>query len=541
MDVNKRLQELFNNYSKNLPDKIGQIDASWQELKAHFDSENFTVFHRQVHSLCGSAGTYGYLEISQIARVLEIYLKKFLDKKSLSEEEQEIISQLLMDIKDKLDLPPPKNMFKLNVTPKEIENKVIYILEQEKELEAELTNGLNQAGYSAVVVTDLKELQAKVTQKKPIALLIDTYFIMNLGHQKYLKRMLKKEKTFIQLFGIVPNYELLPRLIAVRTGCNAFFQKPVDTFNLIQTINQKCSFAIDIPFRILIVDDSESLGEYYSLVLKQAGMIAQAIANPMDIFNHIENFRPDLILMDIYMPDCTGLELASVLRQENKYNKIPIIFLSTEQDKRKQLSALSVGGDDFLTKPISPAHLISAVKIRSQRAGVLNYYMSIDGLTGLLNHSSFLKRLELELEYAKQKNTTLSLVMIDIDYFKKVNDTYGHPFGDIVIKKLATLLSLRLRSNDIVGRYGGEEFAVVLPGSNAHQGKKLINELREQFSREFFSNSDQFHATFSAGIVQKKEDSDINTLVNQADKALYEAKRLGRNQVVISEEINKSG
>lgn len=102
---------------------------------------------------------------------------------------------------------------------------------------------------------------------------------------------------------------------------------------------------------------------------------------------------------------------------------------------------------------------------------------------------------------------------------------------------MATLLTLRLRNNDIVGRYGGEEFAIVLPGTNAQQSKKVLNELREQFSHEFFANTDNFSATFSAGIAQKNADSDINKLVNQADQALYEAKHLGRNQVVINKDI----
>ncbi|STX52135.1 regulatory protein (GGDEF domain) [Legionella busanensis] len=313
------------------------------------------------------------------------------------------------------------------------------------------------------------------------------------------------------------------------------FQKPVDMFYLIQMINQKCYFATDIPFRILIVDDSESLGEYYSLILKQAGMVAQSITDPMDIFTYLESFRPDLIFMDIYMPECTGLELESVLRQENKYNKIPIIFLSTKHDKRKQLNTLCVGSDDFLTRPITPAHLISAVRTRSQRAGVLNYYMSTNSLTGLLNHSSFLKRLELELDYSKQIGASLSLIMIDIDHFKKVNDTYGHPFGDVVIKRLATLLTLRSRSQDIVGRYGGEEFAIVLPRTNVKQSKKLIDELRQQFSQNSFNNTNNVFVTFSAGITQMNEDSDMKKMIDQADRALYDAKHLGRNQTVIFE------
>ncbi|MGQ3890107.1 diguanylate cyclase [Legionella sp. CNM-1927-20] len=533
--IQNKLKALLTAYSRNLPNKIEQIEQAWQEQIAAFNQEKFKDFHRDVHSLCGSAGTYGYTELGKAARELEVFLKNVLDNQSLSAEEQQTISQLLIKLKETLTLPAPKEINPFISKTKAIENKIIYILERDPSLAKELKEGLSQAGYFAEGLLDLNQLEAQVKKNHPIALLVDTDYLMTDNNQRLLTDIFKEQNAPINLFCIVPNSELLPRLIAVRAGCSAFFQKPVDIFYLVQMINQKCYFATDIPFRILIVDDSESLGEYYSLILKQAGMIAQAISNPMDIFKHLESFRPDLILMDIYMPECTGLELSSVLRQENKYNKIPIIFLSTEHNKRKQLNALSVGGDDFLTKPISPAHLVSAVRTRSQRAGVLNYYMSTDSLTGLLNHSSFLKRLELELDYSKQIGSSLSLIMIDIDHFKKVNDTYGHPFGDVVIKRLATLLTLRLRSQDIVGRYGGEEFAIVLPRTNAQQSKKLIDELRQQFSQNSFNNTNNVFVTFSAGITQMNEDSDMKKMIEQADRALYDAKHLGRNQTVIFE------
>ncbi|CEK12140.1 diguanylate cyclase [Legionella hackeliae] len=533
--IANKLHELFIGFSKNLPNKIEQIEQAWQEQMDCFDHEKFKVFHRYVHSLCGSAGTYGYTELSKAARELEIYLKNILDNSSLNEEEEQTISHLLIKLKEKLELPPPK-MFSSILETKITENKVIYILEQEKSFAEELGGILSQAGYSPELLSDLSELENKIERHQSIALLVDTHYLMSSDKQKLLTNLLKKQNAPLHLFCIVPNSQLAPRLIAVRAGCSAFFQKPVDIFHLMQVINQKCSFETNIPFRILIVDDSESLGEYYSLILKQAGMVAKAINNPMDIFKQLEKFRPDLILMDIYMPECTGLELALVLRKEDKYNRIPIIFLSTEHDKRKQMTALSVGGDDFLTKPITPAHLVSAVRVRSQRAGVLNYYMSTDSLTGLLNHSSFLKRLELELDYSKQNNSILSLVMVDIDNFKKVNDNYGHPFGDTVIKKLATLLTLRLRNQDIIGRYGGEEFAILLPQTTAHQSKKIIEEIRLQFSSYCFPNTN-FFTTFSAGIAQVSQANSMNEIVNQADQALYEAKNLGRNQIVIFKEI----
>lgn len=538
-NIQTKLQKLFVMYTKSLPEKLAQIDQYWQAQRYAFDAEKFKDFHRHIHSLCGSAGTYGYKEGSQAARQLEVYLKKLLGASALTAFDREVITQFILQLKEAFKILPSQNFFTEvheSVTSKE--NKIIYILEKDLKLAHELVENLQYAGYSPYILEDLIVLNAAMKEQWPVAILIDMAYLVSDNGQALADIVEKEETQACQIFSLIPDSELLSRLIAVRAGCNAFFQKPVDLFYLIQVLNQKCGLSATIPFRILIIDDSESLGEYYSLILNQAGMVAHYLTKPLEAFKEIETYHPDLLLIDIYMPECTGLELATVLRQENKFNKIPIIFLSTEQDKRKQLAALSLGGDDFLTKPISPAHLVSAVRARSQRAEVLNYYMSIDGLTGLLNHSHFLKRLELALAYVHQKNLPLSLVMIDIDHFKEVNDTYGHPFGDLVIKKLATLLTLNLRSQDIVARYGGEEFALVLPGSTAARTEQVVKKLKNQFAQQKF-NTDNFTVTFSAGIAENQENIGLNALVNAADKALYIAKRSGRNRVVISEADNQ--
>ena len=311
-----------------------------------------------------------------------------------------------------------------------------------------------------------------------------------------------------------------------------FFQKPVDISYLTRLLSHKYGETTGEPYRILIIDDAPSLADYYSLILTQAGMIARAITNPMELLKEIEAFQPDLILMDIYMPGCTGLELATVLRHEINYTKIPIIFLSTEEDKNKKLFAISLGGDDFLTKPIPPQDLISAVLARSKRASILNYYMTTDSLTGLLNHSSILKELDIELTRAKQKKIPLSFVMIDIDHFKKINDTYGHPVGDIVLKKLAELFLTRLRNQDTIGRYGGEEFVLILPGANLIDSKKICNDLRVNFSKICFKEAGMsFFVTFSAGISFFSGENSAKNIILDADLALYKAKNMGRNQV----------
>ncbi len=534
--VQKKLDDLFKIYSKNLPNKIIQIETLWNEQQRHFNLIKFQDFHREVHSLSGSAGTYGYSELSKAARQMEIFLKTFLNKALLTSEDQEKITAYLSQLKSTLtlELERPTKIPLFEITPSEsAENKCVYIVEQDEDLKKQLHESLKQIGYTPHFIQDLITLQMAVKEKPPIAIIIDTQYLVKTDIPLVLNLQMD-QATPIQLFCVLPNAELLPRLDAVRAGCQAFFQKPVDIPQLTQILNYKCSITPEDPYRILVIDDSESLAEYYSLVLNQAGMTTRFITNPIELLKELEAFQPNLLLMDVYMPECTGFELAAVLRQESRYTKIPIIFLSTEEDNDTKLFAINLGGDDFLTKPISAQHLISAVRARSKRARILNYYMTTDSLTGLLNHSSILQKLDIQLTRAQFSNEFLSFIMIDIDHFKKINDSYGHVVGDEVLKKLSTLFLSQLRSQDSVGRYGGEEFALILPGSNLKDSQKIVDNLREQFSQYHFrANNTDFFVTFSAGISCFDSTKNTTNMIKNADQALYQAKQLGRNRVVL--------
>lgn len=529
-----KLDELVKIYTKNLPDKIHHIETAWKAQKSFWDLAAFQDFHREVHSICGSAGTYGYQELGSVARQMEIYLKTILDNESLTSENCEQVDHYLSQLKSVLASELSKKLPTMEVKQTVLaENKVIYLLEQDDELINHLYDSLKQSGYEPYKIQDLITLQRAVLEKVPLAIILDTYYLTESGIEQ-IQEIQKNQQIPVQLFCILPNDDLLPRLEAVRAGCHQFFQKPIDVTGLTQILNYKCSITTDEPYRILVIDDSESLAEYYALILNQAGMTSRAITNPMNLLKELELFRPNLLLMDVYMPDCTGFELAAVLRLESRYTKIPIIFLSTEDDKDKKLFAISLGGDDFLTKPISPQHLISAVRARSKRASILNYYMITDSLSGLLNHSSILNQLDIQLTKARLEHLPLSFIMVDIDHFKKINDKFGHPVGDLVIKKLSTIFMSRIRSQDNIGRYGGEEFALVLPGAKSEDAKVIADNLRALFSQYIFKvDGTEFNATFSAGISCYDGSNNAASIVEQADQALYKAKQLGRNQVVV--------
>jgi diguanylate cyclase (GGDEF)-like protein len=199
---------------------------------------------------------------------------------------------------------------------------------------------------------------------------------------------------------------------------------------------------------------------------------------------------------------------------------------------------MKFGGDDFLDKSIKPEHLISTISTRVVRYRELRALMMRDGLTGLLNHTTIKERLEQEVLRADRNGLPLSYIMIDIDHFKKVNDTYGHPTGDRVLKSLSQLFTQRLRRTDIIGRYGGEEFAIILPNTSINNALGVMEELRNSFENiRHRSNEEEFSVTFSCGIASFDRFKTQSELNEAADKALYIAKREGRNQTICSDFI----
>ena len=236
------------------------------------------------------------------------------------------------------------------------------------------------------------------------------------------------------------------------------------------------------------------------------------------------------------MPGCTGTELARVIRMHEDWLATPIVYLSAETDVDLQLTATSEGADDFLTKPISDGHLVAAARNRCERAYQMSMLINRDSLTGLLKHARIKEELINEAGRARRSKQPLSVVMADIDRFKQVNDSHGHPAGDQVIRALGNLMRQRVRSSDRIGRYGGEEFMLVLPNCNAHSAQQLADDIRQRFKAlRFAAKGQEFTVTLSAGIACASDNADATALIAMADEALYRAKQNGRDRSEIAD------
>ncbi|SES02111.1 diguanylate cyclase [Pseudomonas soli] len=412
--------------------------------------------------------------------------------------------------------------------------KPVYIVLQDHDRAERLAQQLEFFGLSVQALCSAEAFQASMSERLPSAIVMDVDFTgAGIGLQLAAQAQQGLEHPVPLLFFSLHETDTPTRLAAVRAGGQEFLTGTLDASSLLEKLELLTSATQYDPFRVLVIDDSRAQALHTERTLNSAGIITRVLTEPIRTMSELADFQPDLIILDMYMPACTGPELAKVIRHNDRYVSVPIIYLSAEDDLDKQLDAMSEGGDDFLTKPIRSRHLVTTVRNRAARARHLKARMVRDSLTGLYNHTHILQLLEDCSFRARREVQPLSFAMLDIDHFKKINDRHGHPMGDRVIKSLALFLKQRLRKTDFIGRYGGEEFAIVMPNTGLEAAHKVLDEIRRRFAEIHYpAQPHDLQCTFSAGVVQLDEQLDALTMASAADEALYRAKHAGRNCVV---------
>jgi diguanylate cyclase (GGDEF)-like protein len=332
----------------------------------------------------------------------------------------------------------------------------------------------------------------------------------------------------------------LDQVEAIHCGADGYFEKPPDWEALKRRLQHLLERGRPARSRLLCVEDDPAQAAFVGAVLGSAGYELQVCDDPHRFENDLIACQPDLVLMDALLPGgVSGYDLVRLLRQDERYTTLPVVFMTADDRVEAHIQAIRSGGDRYMVKPVPPPLLLAAVEAAIERSRYLRSLLTRDGLTRLLTHSAFLERAELTLAQAQRdpERGTAAWVMLDLDAFKGVNDRHGHPAGDRVLASVAALLRRRLRQTDAIGRYGGEEFAVLLHDLSRDEAFRLVDRLREEFGADARHSSDgaPFRCTFSAGIAMldpRRMDLDIWRAL--ADSALYDAKRAGRNRVTVA-------
>ncbi len=291
---------------------------------------------------------------------------------------------------------------------------------------------------------------------------------------------------------------------------------------------------------ILAIDDSPEIHTLLDVRLRPEGLRIEHAFTPQEGLAKAAMLQPDLILLDVEMPEMGGLEVCSRLKADPLTSMVPVIFLTGAEAVDVKVRGFDLGAVDYVTKPFDPAELRARVRaaLRTKRFhDMLAARAQLDGLTGLWNRGFFNQRLADEVQAVRRYGRSLSLILVDVDHFKRLNDGYGHPFGDLVLQRLGETLSSFIRATDAACRYGGEELALILTETTGDGAMVLGERVRAAIEAlELRPRGKPVVITASLGVVDAatlgaQTAVTAEAMVQRADDALYRAKEGGRNRV----------
>ncbi len=338
----------------------------------------------------------------------------------------------------------------------------------------------------------------------------------------------------IAVIVISDSDEFQNRVDAARLGGRGFLQKPVRPSQLVDLLRDVLVAAPDEVATIVAVDDDPELLEVLKQLLQPTGARVVTVTDSLRVLNVLVEHAPDLVMLDVDMPGLNGIELCRVLRNDPRWAALPVLFLTAHTEPAVVTSMFEAGADDFVSKPVVGPELLARVRNRLERTRMLRLAGDVDSLTGVATRRRGIEVLERIFRLAQRQRQPISLAAIDLDRFKDVNDAYGHLVGDMVLRRVATILSSCFRGEDIVARWGGEEFVVAIYSMPCGAAARRLNIALEKLRAEVFETAGTtLKVTFSAGVAEFPTDGeDWTSVYRVADDALSRAKAAGRNRVV---------
>lgn len=523
-----KMKALRDSYVEALPGKLAQIREHWATLHSlrRYPAELVMPFRNEVHKLAGSGASYGFSSLSTLMQRIEQRLDQLVDFPEDSEPLVVEISELMQQIES---FDKPQDMAgseEVSVGLKKSRPSVPRVLLVGSSAEAmkRLPEQISVFGFDVVSV-DYAHAKQKYDVYEP-----EIVICLEEAGEKCPTPAEFSQSAPPVIFSLHPAPNLMIRIAAYRHGIREVLPDAIDPAELVDRLESCFARDESDAYRVLIVDDDSDQADQFTATLEAASMEVRVANGPEKLQEILTGYRPDVILMDLHLQGYNGIELSAALRQDPMLQEVPIIFQSVAKDLNSHMGAIRAGGDDFLAKPVAPAFLAATMESRARRYRQLSAMLQNDGLTGLMNHRSSEEFLQRAVAHEDRIQGDLVVVMVDLDHFKRVNDRYGHPVGDRVLVNFSRFLKGRMRKSDIVGRYGGEEFIIVLTETTLASAKPVIESLRVSFGAiNHLVDGDVLNVTFSAGLAAYPEFTTAGALIQAADKALYEAKRSGRN------------
>ncbi|MGK7901289.1 MAG: response regulator [Hormoscilla sp.] len=541
------VRAIWEQYKQNYSDRLAVVDravTAWRSDQMTPELRQQAL--REVHTLAGSLGSFGFREAFLKSREIEEILQaqELPDRPSMEYLEELIIAlgreieqgtaDWAAETSDNPILSSSGDISSIHYHKSpSIKQSRLLVVDDDVALAEAVVKEAIAWGMEAEAALNIAQARAAIARKQPDVILLDLGFPEQAENGFQLLAEQTQSPVPVLVFTAQENF--IDRVKVARLGARGFLQKPISTTQIMEEIAQVMEKTDPPVAKLLIVDDDPQILDLLRTILEPWGFQITLLDDTKQFWNTLEQSAPDLLILNIEMPEFSGIDLCKVVRNDPQWNDLPVLFLSAHIDAETLHQVFTSGADDYVQKPIVPPELIARVMNRLERHFMRRKLSETDGLTGIKNRRKSEQELTRMLHLAERHKQLLCLILLDLDKFKQVNDQHGHDAGDRVLSQVGELLKQQFRSEDVVGRWGGEEFVVGIYGMSKDMGVERLTAFLENLRQHAFTdaNNHQFYVTFSAGVAEYPQDgTDLQALYRAADTTLYQAKAAGRNRVL---------
>lgn len=499
---------------------------------------------QESHKLVGSLGTFGIAEGSKLAQQVESLCQPEVQlKQSQVEALQGLVTALLQLVEGaarqplgQLSNPPELEAEATHLAEGKAERqRLVLIVGDNGELADLLQADVAAAEMRIAIANNLATVRAAVQRERPDVVLLNLPLIDTADGESALLTELANYNPPVPVLVCSEQGQFIDRVALAGLKGRGFLQKPTTTAQILETINYILQQTQSKEGKVVIVDDDPLILEMLRVILEPWGLKVSTVEHPLKVWDCLEIAPPDLLVLDVEMPSCSGIELCQTLRNDPRWGWLPILFLTSKTDADTIHQIFTAGADDYVSKPVVAAELVTRILNRLERTRMLRRLTETDPLTGVTNRQQATQNLSKLLQLAKRAQQPVCLAVLKPDSLKQINQQYGQGAGDQVLYQIGQLLRQKFRSEDVVARWSGVEFVIGTYGMTRSDGVEWLAEVLETVRFKNFSapNGDRFQVTFSAGVTEYPEDGiGLNLLYQAAMATLAHAKNAGGNRVL---------
>jgi diguanylate cyclase (GGDEF)-like protein len=512
---------------------------------------------QEAHSLAGALGTFGFPEGSRLARQIE----GLIQTGGTGSEETAQLQQWVTALRQEIERPLEEQTPAVNATtgftgsavkaptPESIDEQqqdypLLLLVDRDRPFVEAMVQGVRGHELRVAIASSLSSARRQIQQDHPDVVLLDLEIAPDPQAALSLMTELQRHTPPIPVLVVSSQGSIDDRLAIARYGKHTFLEKPLPPEQILDAAQRVLQRSDTATCRILVVDDDTRTLALMRSLLRPWGLQVTTLSDPRRFWETLETCDPDLLILDVEMPHRDGIELCRVVRNDSRWASLPILFLTahTEPDVLNQVFA--AGADDFVGKPVIGPELVTRIINRLERIRLLRQRAEIDPLTRVSNRQKSTQQLETYLHRARHNHQSVCFALLDVDNLKQINDRYGHSMGDTILRHLGYLLRQQFDREDVVARWGGEEFVVGMYGVSSATAVQRLQQVLTALEQQMFlvQGPDEgenagdgvtlTHVTCSAGVVLYPGDGeDVRSLYLAADAALLRAKQRGKGQI----------